>query len=131
MEDVYVGKKLELRGVTPCTLPMPKVPENIKADCEWYISLWNQLVYEENTDNYLKMNNTKDDDSIESVNENIEYFVTEEEAETFENFDLSPLKGSPIKDSSNTIGIVISIIEEEQLEFGDKLNKYIECSIAF
>jgi hypothetical protein len=151
-----LAKRLEFRKVQPCTLPKPTVPEKIKMECESYIEHWNQIIYEENKNNPLQINNKKDDDSIETVPETIEnknnplqinnkkdddsietapetieYFVSEQEAETYEDFDLTPLKRSPVKENVNTIGKVISNIEEEQLDFGDKLVKYIECSIDF
>ena len=151
-----LAKRLELKNISPCRVPKPNVPENIKKECETYIAFWDQKIYEENKNNNLKPNNrkdddsietvtktieyknnnlkpnnTKDDDSIETVTETIEYFVTEQEAETYEDFDLTPLKRSPVKGNVNTVGKVISNIEEEQLDFGDKLIKYIECSIDF
>ena len=126
-----LAKRLELKNISPCRVPKPNVPENIKKECETYIAFWDQKIYEENKNNNLKPNNTKDDDSIETVTETIEYFVTEQEAETYEDFDLTPLKRSPVKGNVNTVGKVISNIEEEQLDFGDKLVKYIKCSIDF
>ena len=48
-----LAKRLELKNISPCRVPKPNVPENIKKECETYIAFWDQKIYEENKNNIL------------------------------------------------------------------------------
>lgn len=141
-----LAKKLELKSIAVCKLQRPEVPFKIKKECEAYIKNWNESTFEENVkinspprplkspprSNALKSPPCRDDEDSITSNNNIEYFVNEEEKDLFTDFDLSPLKGSPcIGRVTAPIKQVVDKIAEEQIKFGDKLLKFIEFSIDF
>ena len=42
-----LAKKLELKEISECKLKQPEIPTKIKAECEKYISTWNEKTFEE------------------------------------------------------------------------------------
>ena len=92
-----LAKKLELKSIAVCKLQRPEVPLKIKKECEAYIKNWNESTSEENVkinspprplkspprSNALKSPPCRDDEDSITSNNNIEYFVNDEEKDLF------------------------------------------------
>ena len=57
-----LAKKLELKEISECKVKRPDIPKKIKAECQKYISTWNEKTFEEIVS--IKSPPKRDDDSI-------------------------------------------------------------------